>query len=461
MSLHTSRILSGFRVAAAALSLLAIAGCVDNQDMAKHQRPLSKATLVALKASDMDKQSPILIRIYKEDSELEVWKATSTGRFAHFKTYEICAWSGGLGPKKKEGDRQAPEGFYTITPAQMNPNSSYHLSFNIGYPNTYDRAYGRTGQHLMVHGACSSAGCYAMTDEVIQEIYSLARESFRGGQRAFQVQALPFRMTPENMAKHADDPNMPFWRNLKEGVDHFEVTGVPPEVGVCERKYVFDAEPADGQRMDPISVCPKLETPESIRVAVAQKQMRDDMAFQVALAEIRGQGTQAGPTAPAGDSNFLSRIMVAGRQAPLEDQGDAADYSEPVQVAAAAAEVSSDPARAASPQVVPGVTSEPASTATAFTAAAEPFAGAVTGVWSRIVDMARTGLDADSTTSGSDPIETGSVPGQTTQLPAPGSTGSLTNAFAPPQLFASDPFKAFKMFETVNGVSVPSDTVAR
>ena len=78
--------------------------------------------------------SPILVRIFKEESELEVWKQETTGRFALLKTYPICRWSGELGPKIKEGDRQAPEGFYTITPGQMNPNSNYYLAFNIGYP---------------------------------------------------------------------------------------------------------------------------------------------------------------------------------------------------------------------------------------------------------------------------------------------------------------------------------------
>ena len=148
-----------------------------------------------IKPKNMDEESPILVRLFKEESELEVWKQDRDGRFALLKTYPICRWSGDLGPKIKEGDRQAPEGFYNITPAQMNPNSQYYLSFNIGYPNAYDRAYGRTGAHLMVHGDCSSRGCYAMTDEQIAEIYALGARSFFGGQTSFQVQAYPFRMT--------------------------------------------------------------------------------------------------------------------------------------------------------------------------------------------------------------------------------------------------------------------------
>ena len=162
------------------------------------------------------------------------------------KTYPICRWSGDLGPKKKQGDRQAPEGFYTITPGQMNPNSNYYLAFNTGYPNAYDRAWGYTGSELMVHGDCSSRGCYAMTDEQIQEIYALARELFFGGQKAFQLQAFPFRMTALNMAKHRNNQSFAFWKMLKEGYDHFEATHQEPKVAVCEKRYVFDAAAPNG-----------------------------------------------------------------------------------------------------------------------------------------------------------------------------------------------------------------------
>src|SRR3954463_16557559 len=130
-----------------------------------------------------------------------------------------------LGPKTTLGDRQTPEGFYAVGPAQMNPNSAYYLSFDIGYPNAFDRARGGSGSYLMVHGTCSSAGCFAMTDKGIAEIYALAREAFASAQQAFQFQAYPFRMTAENMAKHRLDPNIGFWRQLKEGADRFEATG--------------------------------------------------------------------------------------------------------------------------------------------------------------------------------------------------------------------------------------------
>src|ERR1700748_1589746 len=196
----------------------------------KAARPLSAKMVKEIQSKNMEMESPILVRVYKEEAELEVWKQDRTGQFALLKTYPICRWSGELGPKVKEGDRQAPEGFYNITPGQMNPNSAYYLSFDLGYPNAYDRAWGRTGSQLMVHGDCSSRGCYSMTDEQISEIYALARESFFGGPRAFQVQAYPFRMTPANFAKHRNNPNIPFWRMLKEGSDEFELTRQEPVV---------------------------------------------------------------------------------------------------------------------------------------------------------------------------------------------------------------------------------------
>ena len=143
------------------------------------------------------------MRIFKEESELEVWKARDDGRFYHFKTYPICNWSGNVGPKTTLGDKQAPEGFYRVANTQMNPNSQYYLAFNLGYPNAYDRALQRTGDALMVHGKCKSVGCYAMTDALIEEIYTLAREALKGGQESFEVHAFPFRMTEANMARYA------------------------------------------------------------------------------------------------------------------------------------------------------------------------------------------------------------------------------------------------------------------
>ncbi|MCC8964693.1 murein L,D-transpeptidase [Bradyrhizobium sp. Pear76] len=272
-----------------------LAGCDSDQislaQNAKANQPVPPKLVAAMVEKDMDMQSPILVRLFKQEAELEVWKQTRSGQFALLKTYPICRWSGDLGPKVREGDRQAPEGFYSINPSQMNPQSAYYLSFNTGYPNAFDKSLGRTGSELMVHGDCSSRGCYAMTDEQIAEIYSLGRESFFGGQKAFQFQAYPFRMTAVNLAKHRNNPNMPFWKMIKQGNDHFEVTKQEPKVDFCEKKYVFDAaKPADAVR-DPVfnasAKCPAYVIPEEIASAVREKEQRDDAE----MAKLAAKGT--------------------------------------------------------------------------------------------------------------------------------------------------------------------------
>ena len=212
---------------------LAVAGCNDSSTGSRHWVPISGEVQALMSEKGMTRQSPILIRSYKKEAELEVWKKGADGRYALLKSFPICRWSGQLGPKVREGDRQAPEGFYNITPAQMNPNSSFHLSFDTGFPNNFDRQLGRSGSFLMVHGACSSRGCFSMTDKQIEDIYALVREAHSGGQRTVQMQSFPFRMTAENLAKHRFDPHIAFWKQLKEGNDHFEVTRAEPKVNVC------------------------------------------------------------------------------------------------------------------------------------------------------------------------------------------------------------------------------------
>src|SRR6476661_5680708 len=202
---------------------------------AKATQELPSELLALLRQRKMPKHSPILVRIFKEEAELEVWKQDTTGRFQFLKVYPICRWSGDLGPELYEGDRQATEGFYTVTPELMNPNSNFYLAINTGFPNSFDKANNRDGSLLMIHGDCSSSGCYAMTDEQISEIYSLARDAFLGGQPSFQVQAFPFRLTPANLARHRNSPNLAFWKKLKIGNDHFETTHLEPKVDVCRR----------------------------------------------------------------------------------------------------------------------------------------------------------------------------------------------------------------------------------
>ena len=265
---------------------LALAGCYGEEGYqlpTRAMKELSPEMLTLLQQKNMPKDSPILVRIFKEESELEVWKQDTTGQYQLLKVYPICRWSGELGPKKTEGDRQAPAGFYAITPGLMNPNSSYYLAINTGFPNAYDRANGYSGAFLMIHGDCSSRGCYAMTDEQIGEIYSLARDSFLGGQKEFQVQAYPFRLTAANLAKHRNNPNVPFWMMLKEGNDHFEVTHLEPKVDVCDRHYVFDAQPPEGSTrplvFNPTGRCPAYQVPQEIAGPALEKQRNDEYQF--------------------------------------------------------------------------------------------------------------------------------------------------------------------------------------
>ncbi|WP_181703054.1 L,D-transpeptidase family protein [Chthonobacter albigriseus] len=265
---------------------LGLAGCsAFDYELAQSERsiqPIPSRLMGTMNAKSMDAGSPILVRLFKQESELEVWKQDRAGRYALLKTYPICRWSGKLGPKRAKGDRQAPEGFYSVAYGQMNPDSRYYLSFNLGYPNRLEAALGFNGEALMIHGACSSSGCFAVTDEAAGEIYAVAREAFRGGQTAFQVQSYPFRMTADNLAIHRDDPNMAFWASLKDGYDHFELTRQEPRVSACGGRYVFNV--ANGSTLDPLAPCPALEVDPSIAAAVARKQ-QEDAAAAAALAQ--------------------------------------------------------------------------------------------------------------------------------------------------------------------------------
>lgn len=196
--------------------------------------------------------APIFVRIFKKEHELEVWMKGDDA-FKHFATYPICNWSGNLGPKIREGDRQSPEGFYTVTSSQLNPNSKFHRSFNLGFPNPFDRAHGRTGSYLMVHGGCASIGCYAMTDPVIDEVWQLMTEAFKGGQPRFHVHVYPFRMTRWNIAFSGESEWSNFWRQLRAGYDLFEQSRRPPEVSVCGSHYRLRPASPDRAGISPIA----------------------------------------------------------------------------------------------------------------------------------------------------------------------------------------------------------------
>lgn len=281
-------------VAILPLMALLLAGCNESLDAIdpgyvkdaknKTERPLPDSIVAEMKAKGMDRDSPIAIRIFKEEGVLEIWKARADNRFEKIKDYRICAWSGRLGPKVKEGDRQAPEGFYPLSRANMNPYSQYFLAINTGFPNRYDAANSRNGTNLMIHGACSSSGCYSMTDAQILEIWAFARDAFKGGQQSIQLQAFPFRMTAENMARHRHSEHYEFWKMLKTGYDHFEVTKRPPEVAVCGRKYVFNQQ-AKGP-FNPTGACPAdMSAPPVLEAALASYNKTYEAAYQKAISK--------------------------------------------------------------------------------------------------------------------------------------------------------------------------------
>lgn len=206
--------------------------------VAARVKPVLKKDLAA---KGLSYGQPVFVRIFKEERELELWVRKGP-RFVKFRTYPIAAMSGKLGPKLAEGDRQAPEGFYFVPRTMMHPKSLYHLAFNIGYPNSYDRAQGRTGSFIMVHGDQQSIGCFAMTDAKIEEIYTLCDAALQGGQPYFRVHSFPFRMTKKRMAQAKGERWDDFWMNLKEGYDWFEAKKVPPNVEVRGGKYLFESD---------------------------------------------------------------------------------------------------------------------------------------------------------------------------------------------------------------------------
>lgn len=183
---------------------------------------------------------PVFIRIFKEDNILELWmRGEDSNRYTLIKTYPICKWSGSLGPKFREGDHQAPEGFYATNLQNLKPDSQYHLAFNIQFPNAYDRSQGRTGSFIMVHGNCVSEGCYAMTDEIIEEIYVVTERALIAGQNEIPIHIFPFPMTNDRMFMEFTSPHYDFWRNLQEGYEYFETHGTPPKWIAENGRYRF------------------------------------------------------------------------------------------------------------------------------------------------------------------------------------------------------------------------------
>jgi murein L,D-transpeptidase YafK len=214
------------------------------------QTPLSRLASVGVSLG-----ARTMIRVFKAESEFEIW-VQKDGSYVHFATYPVCYWSGKLGPKLREGDRQTPEGFYTITSEQLHFGDRWQRSLDIGFPNVFDRVNGRTGSVILVHGGCDSSGCFAMTNKVSAEIYEIVAASLRSGQQFVPVQVFPFRMSDQNIATYAEGTWKEFWSDLKQGYDSFERTRLPPVVSVCGKRYRVEDAVADRAEDMRVDLCP-------------------------------------------------------------------------------------------------------------------------------------------------------------------------------------------------------------
>ena len=274
-----------------------------------------------MSARNTDPAAPLVLRSYKKESEIEVWKRDREGRYVYIKTFPICRWSGQLGPKTHDGDRQTPEGFYPVASRQMNPNSHYYLSFDTGFPNAYDRAHGATGSAVMIHGTCSSRGCFAMTDKQVGELYAIARDALKGGQAAFQLQAYPFHMSARNMALYRNDANIAFWRNLKEGSDRFEATGEALVTSVVDGRYAFasSTDPTKEAAAKAFHVAEQAKTADLVRdgsaaVRTTYSDGGQNAIFAALLAKGADLGTVSRPEALAYAG--LDVTLIAARPHP-------------------------------------------------------------------------------------------------------------------------------------------------
>lgn len=288
--------------------------------------------------------APMLIRIFKSESELEIWMEKD-GRYELFANYPICHWSGTLGPKQQEGDKQTPEGFYTITSRQLHRVGRWPRALNLGFPNAYDQAHKRDGSYILVHGGCSSVGCFAMTNTVISEVYNLVSASLRAGQRHIPAHVFPFRLTQSNLDKQKDSEWAGFWANLREGYDSFERTRMPPRVSVCQNKYnVQDASPLEAGVQSPLAVC---------GATAAAIRLLDKSAWLVPL-----QPSQAPP--PLTQAQPVDRPLVLtkldGRQANLQALAGLAPTISPIP--ASVATVSNDQDYELIPKLNPPVSSK-------------------------------------------------------------------------------------------------------
>jgi murein L,D-transpeptidase YafK len=204
--------------------------------------------------------APAFIRVLKADSSLEVWMLKGA-RFQLYRSYSICKWSGVLGPKLYEGDRQSPEGVYFITGGDLIVNARWHRAMNVGFPNPRDRALGLTGSGILIHGKCSSVGCFALTDDVVEDVYDIVQAALQAGQPRVPVHIFPFELTREKLAGVAGDEWSDFWKELKRGHDLFLRDGLPPRTYVCNGRYAFQSRRSRVVSLTGNPVCTVLTRP--------------------------------------------------------------------------------------------------------------------------------------------------------------------------------------------------------
>ncbi|MBN9248329.1 MAG: murein L,D-transpeptidase [Hyphomicrobium sp.] len=296
-------------------------------DEAAAEKPLPSVVEAALIMKEIVPEAPVYIRVFKEESELEVWKARPNGRYALVKTFPVCNWGGTLGPKQTTGDLMSPEGFYGVTEDALKPDSKYHLAFNIGYPNALDRALGRTGGFIMVHGDCKSVGCFAMSDKYIEEIYAFVRDALNAGETHVPVHVFPFRMSAENMKRHTDNPARDTWKPLKEAYDDFTRTREPPKIGMCGKRYIVNSLTPVGN--DPNAACPTLigKRMAPLSPRSAKRLVKADPKLQAVGPKLKSAEAGTGWNSVVSGTMFAwgsDPASASPRSKPHQNSGDAA-----------------------------------------------------------------------------------------------------------------------------------------
>jgi murein L,D-transpeptidase YafK len=184
----------------------------------------------------------VYLRAFKEERHVELWAGGASGPLSLVKVYTMCAASGTLGPKRREGDLQVPEGLYVIS--EFNPASQFHLSMKVSYPNTSDRLRGdaqRPGGLIYLHGHCASIGCIAIEDGPIEEVYLVAE---RATTHPLRIDVFPARLTPAWLRAHANSEHASLWKELMPAFERFESARRPLSFTIgADGSYIVSERP--------------------------------------------------------------------------------------------------------------------------------------------------------------------------------------------------------------------------